>query len=124
MESVLVQSVSYAEFWEVPVFEVSDQHVLVTGGSSGFGRHFARFLASNGANVTLAARRAEALASVVAEINVADGKTQSVVRDVTLADSIDRAMEQVEAKFGPVHAVVNNAGVTARGPSAAWSSSG
>ena len=56
------------EFWEMPVFEVTNQHILVTGGSSGFGRHFARFLASNGAKVTLAARRADALASVVADI--------------------------------------------------------
>jgi NAD(P)-dependent dehydrogenase (short-subunit alcohol dehydrogenase family) len=103
------------EFWKVPAFEVENQHILVTGGSSGFGRHFAHFLASNGANVTLAARRAEALASVVAEINRA-GKAQSFVLDVTLVDSIDRAMEQAEAKFGPIHAVVNNAGVTATKP--------
>src|SRR5215467_1114882 len=100
-------------FWEMPVFEVDDQHVLVTGGSSGFGRHFARFLANNGAKVTLAARRAEALASAVAEINAAGGQAQSVLLDVTLGDSIDRAMKQAEAKFGPIHAVVNNAGVTA-----------
>jgi NAD(P)-dependent dehydrogenase (short-subunit alcohol dehydrogenase family) len=33
---------------EVPVFEINDQHILVTGAWSGFGRHFARFLASNG----------------------------------------------------------------------------
>jgi len=38
------------------VFDVNDQHILVTGASSGFGRHFARFLASNGAKITLAAR--------------------------------------------------------------------
>ena len=62
------------EFWEVPVFEISNQHILVTGGSSGFGRHFARFLAGNGAKVTLAARRAEALASAVNEINNSGGK--------------------------------------------------
>jgi NADP-dependent 3-hydroxy acid dehydrogenase YdfG len=55
------------EFWEIPVFEVNNQHILVTGGSSGLGRHFALFLASNGAKVTLAARRADALASVVAD---------------------------------------------------------
>jgi NAD(P)-dependent dehydrogenase (short-subunit alcohol dehydrogenase family) len=101
---------------EVPVFEINDQHILVTGGSSGFGRHFARFLASNGARVTLAARRAEALASVVSEINAASGKAQSVVLDVTLADKIDNAMEQAEKTFGPIHAVVNNAGVTATKP--------
>ena len=67
------------------MFEVSNQHILVTGGSSGFGRHFARFLASNGAKVTLAARRAEALASAVDEINSSGGKAQSVVLDVTVA---------------------------------------
>ena len=61
---------------EVPVFEINDQHILVTGGSSGFGRHFARFLAGNGANITRAARR-EALASAVSEINAAGGKAQA-----------------------------------------------
>ena len=74
------------------VFEVANQHILVTGGSSGFGRHFARLLASNGARVTLAARRAEALSSVVAEINGSGGKAQSVVLDVTVADKVDVAM--------------------------------
>jgi NAD(P)-dependent dehydrogenase (short-subunit alcohol dehydrogenase family) len=95
------------------VFDVKDMHVLVTGGSSGFGRHFARVLAGGGAKVSLAARRAEALASVVAEIGASGGKAQSVVLDVTRADSIDGAMEQAEVKFGPIHALVNNAGVTA-----------
>ena len=104
------------EFWEVPVFEIKDQHILVTGGSSGFGRHFARFLASNGAKVTLAARRADALASAVAEINAAGDTAQSVVLDVTLADSVDRAMEQAESTFGPIHAVINNAGITVTKP--------
>ncbi len=98
------------------MFEVDDRHVLVTGGSSGFGRHFARVLASNGAKVTLAARRAEALASAVAEINAAGGKADSVVLDVTVADGIDRAMGEAEARFGPIDAVVNNAGVTATRP--------
>jgi len=98
------------------VFEVNDQHILVTGGSSGFGRHFARFLASNGAKVTLAARRAEGLGSAVAEINAAGGKAQSVVLDVTLVDRIHGGMEQAEAAYGPIQAVVNNAGVTATKP--------
>ena len=98
------------------MFEVSDQHILVTGGSSGFGRHFAQFLASNGASVTLAARRAEALKAVVAEITAAGGKAQSVLLDVTMADKIDAAMKEAEATFGPIHGVVNNAGVTATRP--------
>lgn len=104
------------EFWEMPVFEVRNQHILVTGGSSGFGRHFAHFLASNGAKVTLAARRADALASVVADINKSGCRAQGVVLDVTLADRIEGAMKEAEATFGPIHAVVNNAGVTATKP--------
>src|ERR1700749_5354382 len=84
------------EVWEVPVFEISNQHILVTGGSSGFGRHFARFLASNGAHVTLAARRAEALASAVEEINASGGKASSVVLDVTVAGTIDAVMAEAE----------------------------
>jgi NADP-dependent 3-hydroxy acid dehydrogenase YdfG len=98
------------------VFEVRDQHILVTGGSSGFGRHFAHFLASNGARVTLAARRADALASVVADISESGGRAQGVLLDVTLADKIDGAMKEAEAAFGAIHAAVNNAGVTATRP--------
>jgi NAD(P)-dependent dehydrogenase (short-subunit alcohol dehydrogenase family) len=117
VESFLMQSACpEAEFWEVPVFDIADQHILVTGSSSGFGRHFARFLASNGAKVTLAARRAEALASAIAEIGVAGGKAKRVILDVTSAGSIDRAMKEAEVGFGPIHAVVNNAGVTATKP--------
>jgi NAD(P)-dependent dehydrogenase (short-subunit alcohol dehydrogenase family) len=112
-----MQSVSpEAEFWEVPMFEINDQHIVVTGASSGFGRHFAKFLASNGAKVTLAARRAEVLASAVAEISAAGGEANSVILDVTSADSINRAVQAAESRFGPIHAVINNAGVTATKP--------
>ncbi|MCP4620023.1 MAG: SDR family oxidoreductase [Bradyrhizobium sp.] len=98
------------------MFDIRDQHILVTGGSSGFGRHFAQFLAAGGARVTLAARRAEALKSVVSAIRDAGGKAQSVVLDVTLADKIDAVLAEAEAGFGPIHGVVNNAGVTATRP--------
>lgn len=98
------------------MFEIDGRHVLITGGSSGFGRHFARLLASNGARVTLAARRAGALTSAVEEIAAVGGKAQGVMLDVTLADEISRAMKEAETTFGPIHAVVNNAGVTATRP--------
>jgi NAD(P)-dependent dehydrogenase (short-subunit alcohol dehydrogenase family) len=98
------------------VFEIDDKHILITGGSSGLGRHFARFLASKGASVTLAARRAETLAAGVAEIKELGGNAQSIVLDVTISDKVGSALEQAETKFGPIHAVVNNAGVTATRP--------
>jgi NAD(P)-dependent dehydrogenase (short-subunit alcohol dehydrogenase family) len=114
MESRLMQS--EPEIGEVRMFDVKNQHILVTGGSSGFGRHFGRLLADMGARVTLAARRAEALGSAVAEINDSAGKAQSVVLDVTIADRIENALKQAEDRFGPINALVNNAGVTATKP--------
>jgi NAD(P)-dependent dehydrogenase (short-subunit alcohol dehydrogenase family) len=98
------------------VFEVTGKHVLVTGASSGLGRHFARMLASKGAKVTLAARRADALTSAVDEIKQAGGTAQSVRLDVTATDSVGKAVEDAQAGFGPIHGLVNNAGVTATKP--------
>src|SRR5258707_9459548 len=98
------------------LFSLDGKHVLVTGGSSGLGRFFAVLLAARGAQVTVAARRAEALAKTVDDIGTANGRAQSVVMDVTAAASIQSALDAAEARFGPIEIVVNNAGVTARRP--------
>ena len=104
------------ELWEMPVFEIRDQHILVTGGSSGFGRHFAHFLANNGAKVSLAARRAEAWHPLLPNQCIRRQGAKRACSMSRVADKIDGAMKQAEAAFGPIHAVVNNAGVTATRP--------
>ena len=43
-------------------------------------------------------------------------KRKAFLLDVTLADRIDGAMKEAEAAFGPIHAIVNNTGVTATKP--------
>jgi NAD(P)-dependent dehydrogenase (short-subunit alcohol dehydrogenase family) len=98
------------------VFEIAGKHVLVTGASSGLGRHFAKVLAGKGAKVTLAARRVDALTSAVEEIKQAGGVAQSVRLDVTASSSIDKALEDAQAGFGSLLGAVNNAGVTATKP--------
>jgi NAD(P)-dependent dehydrogenase (short-subunit alcohol dehydrogenase family) len=98
------------------MFEIEGKHILITGASSRFGRHFATFLAKKAAKVTLAARRRDALTAATAEIEAAGGNAQSVILDVTAAENIDRALSEAERGFGPIHAVVNNAGVTATKP--------
>jgi NAD(P)-dependent dehydrogenase (short-subunit alcohol dehydrogenase family) len=77
------------------------QVALVTGGSAGLGRRFARTLAASGANVVVAGRRAERLDAVAAEIS----------DDLVDADQIVTAVDRAEAAFGTVTILVNNAGI-------------
>ncbi len=94
------------------LFDLSGKHVLVTGASSGLGRHFASTLSAAGAKASLAARRESALAETVEQIRGNGGEAHSVVMDVTDPASIERVLDAAEERFGPVQALINNAGVT------------
>lgn len=108
-------------------FSLAGHHALITGASSGLGRHFAGVLAAAGAAVTVAARRQSALADTVSQLGGAGGKSQAVPLDVTDASSVTAAFAAAEAGFGPVTVVINNAGITSTGAAldmgeADWSS--
>ena len=94
------------------LFGLSARHALVTGASSGLGRHFAGVLATAGAKVTVGARREAALAQTVEAIRAQGKQPQAVRMDVTDAGSIEQAFAQAEDQFGPVEILINNAGVT------------
>jgi NAD(P)-dependent dehydrogenase (short-subunit alcohol dehydrogenase family) len=82
---------------------------LITGASSGLGRHFAQVLAGAGARVVLAARRVDALESLRAEI----GEAASVVAmDVTDGTSVREAI----AAAGTFDILINNAGIAITAP--------
>jgi NAD(P)-dependent dehydrogenase (short-subunit alcohol dehydrogenase family) len=97
---------------ETDLFNLGTCHALVTGASSGLGRHFAAVLAGAGARVTVAARREAALEQTVEAIRASDGQAHSVRMDVTDASSVEQAFAQAEAQFGPLGVLINNAGVT------------
>lgn len=92
-------------------FSLHGRTALVTGASSGLGRHFAGVLAQAGARVVVAARRIERLETLVREIKSEGGEAASVHLDVTEPESVVRAFDAAEAAFGPVTVLVNNAGV-------------
>jgi len=77
------------------LFDLTDRHVLVTGGSSGLGRHFADRLAAAGARVTVTARRADALAETVARIETAGGTARALVMVVTEPATIEPALDLI-----------------------------
>ncbi|HYL79611.1 MAG TPA: glucose 1-dehydrogenase [Candidatus Acidoferrum sp.] len=98
------------------LFGLEGQRVLVTGASSGLGRHFAQVLARSGAAVALASRSADKLADAAAEIRGTGGKAVAVTLDVTDAASVREAVARVEADLGPITTLVNNAGVVVGKP--------
>jgi NAD(P)-dependent dehydrogenase (short-subunit alcohol dehydrogenase family) len=94
------------------LFRLHGRHALVTGASSGLGRHFAGVLAEVGARVTVAARREAALSQTVQSIQASGAEAHSVRMDVTDAGSIERGFAAAEAAGGPIDILINNAGVT------------
>lgn len=97
-------------------FSVRDKAILITGASSGFGAHFARVLASEGAKVGLAARRVDALEAIAAEIREAGGTAATVKLDVSDAASIKQAVKSIADEFGRIDVLVNNSGVSVGKP--------
>jgi NAD(P)-dependent dehydrogenase (short-subunit alcohol dehydrogenase family) len=87
--------------------DLSGRAALVTGASSGFGRHFAKVLAANGAHVVAAARRTERLRELVVEIEAGGGSAEALTLDVTDAAAVEAAI----AALPKLDIVVNNAGV-------------
>jgi 3-oxoacyl-[acyl-carrier protein] reductase len=86
---------------------------LVTGSSRGIGRAIALELARLGARVVVNYRgAAEQAHAVCAEIEGQGGRAIAVGADVSLAADVDRLFAAAAEALGPVHILVNNAGVT------------
>jgi NAD(P)-dependent dehydrogenase (short-subunit alcohol dehydrogenase family) len=90
---------------------VDQKSILVTGASTGIGRHLTETLAEAGYHVYAGARKDADLEA----LNAIDNVT-AVRLDVTKQDQIDAAVALVEEKGTGLYALVNNAGVNAGGP--------
>ena len=95
----------------VGMLDLTGKAVLVTGASSGLGRHFSLALAGAGAEVVVAARRAEALEKLAAEIIAAGGKAHVLVMDVTDTASVQAGVGEAVHLTGGLDGLVNNSGV-------------
>lgn len=94
------------------IFDLSGKTALITGASSGLGRHFASCLGSAGATVILASRRRSLLDGITAELKANGISAMSVRMDVTDADSIVSAFNEARAFSGGIDVLVNNAGIS------------
>lgn len=89
--------------------------IVITGASSGFGRGSAERLASEGANVVLAARRTYLIEDLAAEIGSRGGQALAVTTDVSNPEDIERLKTAAVERFGRVDVWINNGGVGALG---------
>jgi NAD(P)-dependent dehydrogenase (short-subunit alcohol dehydrogenase family) len=92
--------------------DLSRKRAIVTGASSGIGIETAEALAQSGAEVTLAVRQPAAGEEVAARIRTATGNPNVYVRELDLAD-LDSVRSFVSSWSGPLHILVNNAGIMA-----------
>ena len=83
---------------------------LVTGGGRGIGREIALALAREGATVALAARTANEIEAVAAEIAVAGGRAEAVPLDLLDMEAVERAFGHITETLGPIDLLMNNAG--------------
>jgi len=97
-------------------FSLEGHRALITGGGSGLGLGIARCFVAAGAEVVIAGRSAERLASAAAELGPG---ARTATHDVADADAAEDFAGRVEGQFGPVSILVNNAGGTVKKPVAA-----
>jgi NAD(P)-dependent dehydrogenase (short-subunit alcohol dehydrogenase family) len=101
----------------LPSFSLRGKVAVVTGASSGLGVTLARGLAEAGADVVLAARRADKLAET-AELIKQAGTTRTLAVSADIGDAPDcaRIVEEALGAFGRLDVLVNNAGTGEVGP--------
>ena len=92
--------------------ELDGSVALVTGASTGIGRHLVEGLAARGMAVAGLARGEERLRTAMDEVAAATGgPTLAVAADVTDRSSVEAAVEREVADLGPIDLLVNNAGL-------------
>ncbi|MHA3904676.1 SDR family NAD(P)-dependent oxidoreductase [Castellaniella sp. WN] len=93
--------------------KTAGRHALVTGGGRGIGAAIALRLAADGLRVTVLGRSGGPVEALAARD---PGRLHAVTADVVDAEQVARALAGAQARFGPVHVLVNNAGQAESAP--------
>lgn len=96
--------------------EFAGRTVVITGASSGIGRAAALAFARRGAQLVLAARRAEVLEEVARACEALGARAIAAPTDVADSEAVERLAQTAEAAFGRIDVWINNAGVGVFGP--------
>jgi len=91
--------------------QLKEKVVIVTGGSKGIGLGISQALAQEGAIPAIISRDTQSMNSVVSQLKAQGGDALGVVAELTDPAQCKLAVAQVQAHFGRIDGLVNNAGV-------------
>jgi 3-oxoacyl-[acyl-carrier protein] reductase len=95
--------------------DIKEQVGLVTGGTRGIGKAIAEGLATMGVNVIVAGRNLEAAKEVAASLAAMGVRSLGIRLDVSNAEEVEKAFEEIRNEFGRIDILINNAGITKDG---------
>lgn len=91
--------------------QLAGKVALITGAGSGIGKAAALLLAKEGAKIAALGRTEDELQQTVAQISNEGGEAMPVVADVSRADQMQQAIEQVVGRWNTIDIVFANAGI-------------
>lgn len=94
------------------MLDLTGKTAVISGGADGIGFSLARAFGSRGMNIVLADIEAPQLAQAASSLEEAGVPVLAVEMDVALRDDWSRTAEATRQRFGDVHMLVNNAGVS------------
>lgn len=97
-------------------FQLNGKLALITGSSAGIGFALARALGEAGAHVVINGRNSQKVSVAVQTLKSEGLNVSASVFDVTEAQSVSTAVNDIETQLGAIDILVNNAGMQIRGP--------
>src|SRR5437870_7767381 len=97
-------------------FELRGRTVLITGGTRGLGLELARQAGLAGARVAICGRDADTLARARESLSQTGAAVLAVTCDVTDRNQVAELIRSVQAGFGHIDVLINNAGMVEVGP--------
>jgi NAD(P)-dependent dehydrogenase (short-subunit alcohol dehydrogenase family) len=94
--------------------KLANKVAVITGASKGLGKAMALALGEAGAKLALISRDLEQLKATAQETRQLGAAAEVFAADVTQEQQVKRLESDVTAKFGPVHILINNAGINIR----------
>ena len=92
--------------------EFKGKTAFITGGASGLGLGIAQACAAEGMNVVIADLRQSVLDEAVEIFNKNNWPVLGIQLDTSKLDQYEKAVEEAKEKFGNIHLLINNAGIT------------